>query len=275
MVRSTQPPGILVSLIGLIIIVVGIGTLSDPFIMYVAVFTFLLFRLFVLVYHKIKFRLSGNHFFFHAGIIALLFIGLVSVIALNGQRLLALGIKHKHPILVKQFIALGANKERKDEFGNTPLMLAVLVNSDDILYILIDEGVDINAKDNQGTTALSLAAFWGQTHFVQTLIQHGALINLQDDFGDTALIRALSNGQLGTAKQLLESGADTSLKNSDGRTALSIAASNGYIPIIELLLQKNVNVHETDKHGKTALTLAKENNHTEVAALLAKVKAIQ
>jgi ankyrin repeat protein len=239
--RSKQSPSILISLIGLLIIIIGSGTLSDPFILYISVFIFLLSRLFVLVYHKIKFRPSGNLFFFHMGIIVLLFVGLASLITLNRQRFLALAIMHNHPTFVKQFITFGADKERRDGFGNTPLMLAVFVNAEDILQILIDEGVDINAKDNRGTTALSLAASQGQTHLVQILIQRGALINLQDDFGDTALIQALSGGRLDTAKKLLESGANTSLKNSDGRTALSIAASNEYVDIVELLLQKNVN----------------------------------
>ena len=54
---------------------------------------------------------------------------------------------------------MNATSRKEDDLlrGMTPLMLAALDGSEDLIQLLLDKGADVNAKAPDGGTALSLA----------------------------------------------------------------------------------------------------------------------
>ncbi|MDV7104871.1 ankyrin repeat domain-containing protein [Vibrio sp. TH_r3] len=61
------------------------------------------------------------------------------------------------PGLARALIEHGANKQLKDQDGNTALIKACANGHLELAQFLIDNGVDINAKNKEGNTALTIA----------------------------------------------------------------------------------------------------------------------
>ena len=61
------------------------------------------------------------------------------------------------------------------EFGKTPLMIAAMGNSPELINLLLEHGADINATDTfTGKTALGYAKEFNQKQIIKILQQHGA-----------------------------------------------------------------------------------------------------
>lgn len=77
--------------------------------------------------------------------------------------------------LVKQAIADGFDINNvNNSQGGSALHLATESDHHEIVGILLNNGVDINAKDNDGNTALHVAAKLGRKSIVETLLTHGS-----------------------------------------------------------------------------------------------------
>ncbi|MBX9830357.1 ankyrin repeat domain-containing protein [Candidatus Babeliales bacterium] len=108
--------------------------------------------------------------------------------------------------------APGANLKVKDQFGMTPLHLAVSYGSIEKVNRLLTKDKDLlEMKNNEDETPLFLVLERGAFEFVNALLKFGANINLQDGDGLTLLHKAAVrlNGQL--ISSLLLYGADISL----------------------------------------------------------------
>ena len=83
--------------------------------------------------------------------------------------------------------------------GDVPLMhLAVMHQKKDLIEVLVEIGVDVNAKDEQGRTALMKAAAKDWTVGVWALLEKGARIDLRDQKGQTPYIWAFNHRSLGS-----------------------------------------------------------------------------
>jgi ankyrin repeat protein len=77
-------------------------------------------------------------------------------------------------VAVTQMIEDGADVNRRDHVGRTPLHVAILSNSVDCADILIDAGARMTARLVGGRTSLHLAAQMGQTSLVQKMLSRSA-----------------------------------------------------------------------------------------------------
>jgi ankyrin repeat protein len=77
---------------------------------------------------------------------------------------------------VQALAAAGANVNKPDAYGTTPLMQAVHVHdSDSLVDLLVHAGADVNAHDSTGKSILSMARESGASpHVIQTLTAAGA-----------------------------------------------------------------------------------------------------
>jgi ankyrin repeat protein/uncharacterized protein YecT (DUF1311 family) len=90
----------------------------------------------------------------------------------------------------------------------------------ELVSVLLEHGVDINAKSPGGDTALMALAGSGRRDRVQLLLDHGADVNAQNHLGRTALHLAVESGDSDMVKLLLEHGADRSIAYGEGITPL-------------------------------------------------------
>ena len=89
--------------------------------------------------------------------------------------------------------------EKRDTFGMNEAM---------------NSSVKIHQKDAQGNTALSYAAWSGDLKMVYLLIEQGANINTKNYTGETPLILAARNGHTAIVNVLLNHGARIKQKSS-------------------------------------------------------------
>ncbi len=91
-------------------------------------------------------------------------------------------------------IARGVNIHLSHIDDQTPLGVSALEGNLDIVKILLDAGVDVNARQlTDGFTALMNAVAGGHLGVVRTLVEAGARVNMQSFQGDTAENIAESN----------------------------------------------------------------------------------
>ena len=75
----------------------------------------------------------------------------------------------------------------KDKMNQTPLFIAARRGKINLIKVLIELGVDINAKgDNDGNRALHIASEYGHLDVTCYLLKSNAKTELQNDLDETA-----------------------------------------------------------------------------------------
>jgi ankyrin repeat protein len=139
---------------------------------------------------------------------------------------------------VKAMIEDGADADKKDIAGQTPLMYAAESGSLEVVKYLVENGADVDAmsgKQGRGTP-LIYATATNQVEVVKYLLENNADINLTTPYqNETALLWAVAMGNAEIVKLLLEKGADQTIKNRDGETAMDTAKKLNKEDMVQLL----------------------------------------
>lgn len=107
---------------------------------------------------------------------------------------------------VKKHLAAGANKNvRAGKWRDTPLHRAAFWGYTEVVELLINNEVDVNAKDKYGCTPLHDAAEYSHLEIAEMLINRAPDMNALDNNGDTPL--DLANGE--TANLIRKHGGKT------------------------------------------------------------------
>ena len=88
---------------------------------------------------------------------------------------------------VQNHIKAGSDLNEKDEYGSTPLIVAVTFGKTEVAKALIEAGADITITNNEGSTPLHIAAFLCRTEIVEALLANGADKSVKNNGGNTAL----------------------------------------------------------------------------------------
>jgi len=180
------------------------------------------------------------------------------------------------------------NFDVKDEYGETPLMIAVkratITRRYPDLYskwveiakMLLQKGASPNSQGENGRTALHMAISSpvNDPEIVQILLQNGANPNLQDKNGMTVLHLAARNNYAEMVQILLQNGANPNLQDKQGFTALGWAAYNHNAEMVQMLLQANADPNLQSIYGGTALDLANKFRSPEIIDILVKYGAV-
>jgi ankyrin repeat protein len=97
-----------------------------------------------------------------------------------GKTPLMLAVSNSNPEITRVLIKYGANVNSVDTAEWTPLIFAVSLNSNpEVLQVLIENGADVNAVNKHGSTVLMKAAFKRNSNpdVLRVLIENGANIN--------------------------------------------------------------------------------------------------
>jgi hypothetical protein len=136
-----------------------------------------------------------------------------------------------NPKAIEALIEAGVSPNIRDQFGATPLMLAVSKDytreRELTIRLLLPKGTQakaevVNAKDGKDWTVLMYAR---DVRTAGLLLDHGAktTINAQDKKGMTALTVAVGLRNSTLVEQYLQNLADPNIKDENGRTALDYA----------------------------------------------------
>jgi len=179
--------------------------------------------------------------------------------------------------------------------NNSPLLIsAIRAGKTSVVKVLLDHGVSMNVRDNYGLTPLSIAIQLQHLDIARLLLQYGGCSIVTNEsvidaimkgYGDLLFtIISDSNGDLHTALTysirmnnpsitclLLEKGVDLNTKNSNGMTPLMVAVMNRYPEMVHILIRAGGNVNDRDNDGNTPLILC---DVYSIAEILLKVDGI-
>ncbi|PSS21449.1 Potassium channel SKOR like, partial [Actinidia chinensis var. chinensis] len=174
---------------------------------------------------------------------------------------------------LKSLIRAGADPNKTDYDGRSPLHLAASRGYEDITRFLIQAGVDVNISDKFGNTPLVEALKNGHDRVASVLVKEGAALKI-DDAG-SFLCSVVARGDYDFLKRILSNGIDPNSKNYDHRTPLHVAASEGLYLMAKLLLEAGASVFSKDRWGNTPLDEARTCGNKNLIKLLEDAKSIQ
>lgn len=144
-----------------------------------------------------------------------------------------------------QQIQAGADVNRAQPDGTTPLIWATNRGDEDIAEALIGKKADVNAANQFGAAPLTEAARKGNAHLVKMLLDAGAKVDTANPDGETALMAAISTGDVATVKTLIDAGANVNaIEQFHKQTPLMYAAASNRnaAPMVKLLLAKGADL---------------------------------
>ncbi len=135
-----------------------------------------------------------------------------------------------------------------------------LQNQTEVIKFLIEKGIDVNKPDDFGYTPLIIAVYSDKPALAEILIEQGANVNIQTHKGISPLMFATLKENYQSVQLLLRQGSDVGLKNTDGDTAVIMAARKQNYQIVADLIKHNADFVECNAQGKSAYDYIREEN---------------
>ena len=146
--------------------------------------------------------------------------------------------------------------------GQEPTLLGIALSRGlrEVSLFLLDRGHPLDTVEGVGKTLMHMAALGVDPDLIRLLAERGLDVNAQDDFGDTPLLDCLSNtashASRDTISTLIEVDADVNARRIDGATCLHVAVSSERADVIPLLLAAGADPAIPDENGQTPDQLA-------------------
>lgn len=145
------------------------------------------------------------------------------------------------------------------------LQFALSHNRNDLIPLILKKKININNKESvQGKTILHLCIVKKYNNIITLLINNGIDVNIQDYNGNTALHYALYDNNIEIALLLLKHNIDCNYTNIDGMTGLHIYLSSDNITLLNnevlrlLIINTDLNILNND--GVTCLKMLIDNH---------------
>ncbi|XP_050669786.1 NF-kappa-B inhibitor cactus-like [Leptidea sinapis] len=167
-----------------------------------------------------------------------------------------------------------------NNYGHTPLHLAVLSGHAVVTRMLVRAGASLGIRDRTGGTPLHIAVERNNLECLQALLarvpEHpprklATVLDQKNYRGQACVHVAAISGHLETLQMLLYYGADINVtENLAGRTALHMAAQRGDVRLVKHLLERcrGVTRDALDYAGRTPRKLAKRSGAARMLANL-------
>ena len=164
----------------------------------------------------------------------------------------------------------GADVKTTDDFGQTVFSVALEKRNMAVFLVLLKHGLKSNVMPAEAEciSALNAASKSGNVELIHILLDHGIDVNAVDEDGHSALFFACQSGTVQAVQMLLSHGADRSITDRHGQTALFAACRGGSTDVVEELLEKGVNLDARDHQGQNVLFLVAQRGTAAVARLL-------
>ena len=138
---------------------------------------------------------------------------------------------------VENLLDRGADKNQRDEWGRTPLIVALQQDRAQAAALLLRRGVDPSLTDAWGRTALLVAAQLRNNAAIEALIAARADVNAANRNDITPLIAAAQTGNREALAMLVRAGAALDRQDNLGWSALMWAAYRKDEPMVRLLIE--------------------------------------
>lgn len=176
---------------------------------------------------------------------------------------------------LKPLFAQCEDKNLTNELGESLLQVAVTKNDVKIVAWLLQQNVEINNKDNDGNTALSKAVILESANIVKLLLDAGADANdcvaypddsneNKEDISEEELDKIMDAIGLGVENEIdkEKERLSTPIKiEGNDANCLMQAANNGNLPLVKTLLNHGADIEAKDTSGRTAIYFSAENGH--------------
>jgi quinoprotein dehydrogenase-associated probable ABC transporter substrate-binding protein len=177
----------------------------------------------------------------------------------------------------------GADVNKQDSQGYTPLTNAARQRQDQTAKLLIDLKADPNLADGNNMTPLVTAVMRDSVPTIKVLLDAGAKVEEPGPQGFRPLALAIGESKYESAKTLMDAGADVNVPSgSEALTPLMIAAAQSspaegsrFLPgstrpidIAKGLVDHNADVNAKTSNGMTALMIAAAHNNPPMIGLL-------
>ncbi|XP_062578831.1 serine/threonine-protein phosphatase 6 regulatory ankyrin repeat subunit B-like [Saccostrea cucullata] len=162
----------------------------------------------------------------------------------------------------------------KDKFSETVLHDAAWGGNVQIVKLLIEKKMDINALQGDGETILHQCCRSGKMEMCEYLVNHFPdLLEIRDNDGWTALHSACKVGSVEIVSFLIEKGMDINILSNNGRSILHLAGFNGKFEVCEYLVENYPNLLDLrDKSSNTVLHDAAWGGNVQIVKLLIEKK---
>jgi Ankyrin repeats (many copies)/Ankyrin repeats (3 copies) len=142
----------------------------------------------------------------------------------------------------------------------TPAVAALAGRHFELTQVLHRNGSSLEPQGDMRWTPLHSVAYDGILEMVQVLVDYGVDVNAQSSEGSTPLLlrsEGYPDGRdLGVLRFLIDHGADPNLRRHDGESPLHRASEHGRIEMARLLIEGGASVDMQDKQGRTPLDVA-------------------
>ena len=171
--------------------------------------------------------------------------------------------------VVQALLDAGADIEKKDGMGRSPLLFACMGGCLDVVKMLVQAGAELRVRDEEGFTCLMHAAGEGHMETVRYLVGLGQVdVDQADGDHSTALHVAVEQNHADVVQVLIDAGADIEKKDGMGRSPLLFACQDVDLDIVKILVRAGAELHVTDYDGFTCLITAAEKGRTETVRYL-------
>lgn len=151
--------------------------------------------------------------------------------------------ERNHQKIVELLLRRGAKPNLQNSSGATAMLRAVEEGSTDVVRVMINPQWEVNlfTLDEDNRTLLHGAAENGQTEILEILHEKGLQVDARDMIGMTPFHAACKSGTLEAARYLLKIGADSSIKDKYGRTPFTVAFQYGQTELMDLCKTEGTN----------------------------------
>ncbi|RXM45024.1 ankyrin repeat domain-containing protein [Flavobacterium sp. YO64] len=170
--------------------------------------------------------------------------------------------------IVKYFLSKGADANKANKEGTTPLMIAASAKDTSVLELLLPLAKNVNSQNLKGESALTFAVRSGTPEAVSLLLSKGADVNVTDKDGNNLGVYLVQSYRPAgrdreagpkqdpfdaKAKLLQDKGLNLAAAQKDGNTLYHLAIPKNDISLLKKITDLKVDVNAKNKDGLTAL----------------------